>query len=60
MCSKGEILSRNNLIGLSCSTTSGMAGSPVVCGSAAVGVYVGGPPLPDTGFVYAAKNDQSW
>ena len=45
---------------MACLTTSGMAGSPVVCGSAAVGVYVGGPPLPDTGFVYAAKNDQSW
>ena len=43
---EGEIASCHNLIEVSCSTTNGMSGSPVVFGSKAIGVYVGGPPLP--------------
>ena len=43
---EGEIEFCNNLIEVSCSTTNGMSGSPVVFGSKAIGVYVGGPPLP--------------
>ena len=43
---EGEIEFCNNLIEVSCSTTCGMSGSPVVFGSKAIGVHVGGPPLP--------------
>ena len=44
--SSGKVLSFNDcLIDITCSTTNGMAGAPVVLDSKAIGVYVGGPPV---------------
>ena len=44
--SPGKVTNLNNLlIDLSCSTTSGLSGSPAVCNGEVVGVYLGGPPL---------------
>ena len=44
---EGEIVSCDKLIEVSCSTTNGMSGSPVVFDFKAVGVFVGGLPYPD-------------
>ncbi|OMJ71450.1 hypothetical protein SteCoe_30333 [Stentor coeruleus] len=36
----------NGIIEVSCSTTNGMSGSPIILNRKVVGVYVGGPPIP--------------
>ncbi|OMJ70927.1 hypothetical protein SteCoe_30995 [Stentor coeruleus] len=44
---EGKIESENNgLIEISCSTTNGMSGSPIISEGKLVGVYTGGPPVP--------------
>ena len=43
----GKIKDANDcLVEVSCSTTSGMSGSPIIANEKVVGVYLGGPPLP--------------
>ena len=47
MYSEGEIESCSNyLLDLTCSTTNGMSGAPVVANYVTIGIYLGGPPLP--------------
>lgn len=44
---EGRIENENNgLIEVSCSTTNGMSGGPIICKKKCVGVYIGGPPVP--------------
>lgn len=44
---EGKIESENNgLLEVSCSTTNGMSGSPIVSEGKFVGIYIGGPPVP--------------
>jgi hypothetical protein len=54
--SQGNIVSMNDhLLDLSCSTTSGMSGSPTFNDQGKVcGIYVGGPPLPGQRQLYKA------
>lgn len=44
--SKGKVLRNKNLLEISCSAINGMSGAPVIVNDCAVGVFVGGPPLP--------------
>lgn len=44
--SKGKVLRNKNLLEITCSGINGMSGSPVVVQNSAVGIFVGGPPLP--------------
>ncbi|OMJ93596.1 hypothetical protein SteCoe_3434 [Stentor coeruleus] len=44
--SKGKVLHNKNLLEISCSAINGMSGAPVIVDDCAVGVFVGGPPLP--------------
>jgi hypothetical protein len=45
--SHGKIVEQNNeIVEISCSTTSGMSGSPIISEGKYIGVYVGGPALP--------------
>lgn len=44
--SKGYVLRNEELLEVSCSGTFGLSGSPVIADGHAVGVFVGGPPLP--------------
>lgn len=45
--SHGEVINCNEkIVEITCSTTSGMSGSPILCQGRYIGVYVGGPALP--------------
>ncbi|OMJ68860.1 hypothetical protein SteCoe_33552 [Stentor coeruleus] len=44
--SKGYVLYNEDLLEISCSGTLGLSGSPVIANGYAIGVFVGGPPLP--------------
>ncbi|OMJ78069.1 hypothetical protein SteCoe_22225 [Stentor coeruleus] len=66
--SKGKVLRNKKLLEISCSAINGMSGSPVIVNDCAVGVFVGGPPLPGqrdliklASFIKLRKNkDEAW
>ena len=44
-CSIGELIWAESLLEITCSTSSGMSGSPVIYNNSIIGVFVGGPAL---------------